>query len=315
LGKDPAEIDYLVDRCIESSYKYPWSYSCRALSGIDTAIWDLYGKINKKPVVELLGGRAATYPAYGSSMRRDIKPEDEATRLKKLVENQGYRAFKVRLGKVNGHNQDTWPGRTEVLIPTIRKAVGDDIAMLADANSCYTPAKAIEIGKLMQEYNYYQFEEPCPYWELEWTKKVTDKLEMQVSGGEQDNDLAQWRRMLNMHAVDIAQPDICYMGGLTRTIRVAQMAQEKKIKVVPHSANLSLVTVFAVHLLAALPNAAPYLEYTIEHESAVNRQAKMAFSPQLEVKDGVVQIPGDPGWGVTIHQDWLKRADYQKSEI
>jgi L-alanine-DL-glutamate epimerase-like enolase superfamily enzyme len=314
LGKDPADIDAIVDRCIEANYKYPWSFVCRALSGIDTAIWDLYGKILQKPVVELLGGQATKYLAYGSSMRRDIKPEDEAQRLKKLADTSGYRAFKIRVGRVNGHNQDQWPGRTEHLIPVVRKALSADIDLLVDGNSCYTPDKAIEVGRLLEDHGYYQFEEPCPYWELEWTKKVADTLIIPVSGGEQDNDLAQWRRMIAMEAVDIVQPDVCYLGGITRTLRVAQLASQVNLQLVPHSANLSLVTVFAVHLLGALDNAVPYLEYTIEHESGVNRQAKEVYSPQLDIRDGAVQIPQAPGWGVEISKDWLSRAEYQESE-
>lgn len=315
LGMDPANIDAIVDKAVEANYKWPWSYVCRAVGGVDTALWDLYGKILNKPVVELLGGKAGPYLAYGSSMSRTITPKDEAARLTKLRENHGYKAFKVRAGTAGGHNRDAWPGRTDELIPTVRKAVGPDIDLLIDGNSCYTPDKALEVGRMLEANNYFMFEEPCPYWELEWTKEVTDQLNMKVSGGEQDNDMATWRRMIDMHAVDVVQPDVCYIGGLTRTIRVAKMAEKKGLLCVPHSANLTLVTVFAVHLLGAIPNAAPYLEYTIEHESGINKLAGEMYSPQLVVKEGAVQIPAGPGWGVQINEEWLKKADYQKSEL
>ena len=315
LGKDPVNIDNIVDACIESSYKYPWSYSCRALTGIDTAIWDLYGKLNKKPVVELLGGRVQSYKAYASSMSRSITPKDESDRIKRLQNEQGFEAFKVRIGKENGHNQDTSLGRTDAIITAVREAVSDNTYLIVDANSCYTPDKAIEVGRLLEEHGYNQFEEPCPYWELEWTRDVTEALHISVSGGEQDNDLAQWRRMINMHAVDIIQPDVCYIGGLTRTLRAAHLADLVGISCVPHSANHSMVTVFALHLLGAIPNAAPYLEYTIEYESNINQQAYKVFSPKLEVKDGAVAIPAEPGWGVQIHDEWLGNADYEKSEL
>jgi len=311
IGKDPAQIDSIVDRCIESNYKFPWSFVCRGLAGIDTAIWDLYGKIRGKPVRELLGGKLTSIPAYGSSMRRDISPEDEAKRLAKLRETHGFRAFKIRIGQVNGHDGDAAPGRTEKLVPAIRKAVGDDVKILVDANSGYSPPKAIEIGRrLLEKHNVCHFEEPCPYWELEWTAEVAESLQVPVAGGEQDNDLAQWRRMIRMNAVDIVQPDLCYIGGLTRALRVAQMAQKANKQVVPHSANLSMVTVFALHLLASVPNAGPYVEFSIERDDSLNRSF---YRPSLEVKDGAVMIPPGPGWGVEIDQDWLKSAQYQKS--
>ena len=140
LGADPADIDGLVDRCMEGTYKFPGSYVCRALTGVDTAIWDLWGKLEGKSVCELLGGVPRPFPVYGSSMRRDITPEAEAERLARLRDERGYGAFKVRVGSVCGHDRDEWPGRTEALIPAVRAAIGPGARLLVDANSCYTPA-------------------------------------------------------------------------------------------------------------------------------------------------------------------------------
>ena len=78
---------------------------------------------------------------------------------------------------------------------------------------------------MLEDYGVCHFEEPCPYWELEWTKEVADALDVAVTGGEQDCELATWRRMIDMRAVDVVQPDVCYLGGLTRTLRVVAMAQ------------------------------------------------------------------------------------------
>jgi L-alanine-DL-glutamate epimerase-like enolase superfamily enzyme len=311
LGHDPARIDELVDRVIDANLKFPWSYVCRALAGIDTAIWDLYGKIKGKSVCELVGGKTAPFPVYGSSMRRDISPEDEAARMVKLRDSLGFTAFKVKIGSPAGHDRDATPGRTEKLIPTVRKALGDGIRLMADGNSCYTPPKAIAVGHRLEENRYFWFEEPCPYWELEWTAEVAAALKMHVAGGEQDNDLAQWRRMIRMNAVDILQPDLCYVGGFTRAWRVATMGQKAGKLVVPHSSHLSLVTLFALHLMTAIPNAGPFVEFTIEGD--VNR-GETIYSPALVVKDGKIKIPDGPGWGVKINPAWLEKAVYQKSE-
>lgn len=311
LGSDPAEIDALVDRVIDANMKFPWSYVCRALAGVDTAIWDLYGKLKGKPVCELVGGKAIAFPVYGSSMKRDISPAAEAARLARLRDERGFRAFKVRLGVPTGHDRDASPGRTEALIPAVRQAVGDDVELLADGNSCYTPPKAIEVGRRMEDNRYFWFEEPCPYWELEWTAEVAAALEMHVAGGEQDNDLAQWRRMIRMNAVDILQPDLCYIGGFTRAWRVATMGALASKRVVPHSSHLSLVTLFSLHFMAAIPNAGPFVEFTIEGD--VN-EGESIYSPALQVRDGKVKIPDAPGWGVTLNPAWLEKAAYQKSE-
>ena len=202
LGRDIEDLDSLCDAVIEATYKFPGSYVCRALTGVDTAIWDLKGKAAGKSVCELLGRKPRPLRVYGSSMRRDITPDDEGARLAKLRDEFGYRAFKIRVGKVAGHDEDQWPGRTEALIPAVRKAVGDDVTILADGNSCYTPGRAIEVGKLLQEYDFGHFEEPCPYWELAWTAEVAAALEIPVAGGEQDYDLKQWQRIIDMPAVE-----------------------------------------------------------------------------------------------------------------
>ncbi len=231
--------------------------------------------------------------------------------MARLRDSHGYHAFKVRLGIPTGHNRDASPGRTEQLIPAVRKAVGDRVRLMGDGNSCFTPPKAIEVGRRLEECRYYWFEEPCPYWELEWTAEVAAALRMNIAGGEQDNDLAQWRRMIRMNAVDICQPDLCYVGGFTRAWRVAKLAQQARKLVVPHSSHLALITLFSLHFMAAIPNAAPFVEFSIEED--VNARESL-YSPGLKVIDGKVKIPDEPGWGVKINPNWMAKATYLKSE-
>ena len=188
LGKDPMDLDMLVDRIMVETFKYPGSFVCRALAGLDTAIWDLRGKLEGKSVCELLGGTPCALTPYGSSMSREITPTKEAERLVRLRCDFGYRSFKIRIGKENGHDEDEWPGRTEELVPTARRALGDDIDLKVDANSCYTPLKAIKVSKLLEDNGISHFEEPCPYWELEWTAETAAALDIHVAGGEQDVD-------------------------------------------------------------------------------------------------------------------------------
>ena len=281
-----------------------------AIAAVDTALWDLRGRLTGRSVAELLGGAPGAVPVYASSMRRDIQPKDEAERLRRLHAEHGFEAFKIRVGKVTGHDEDEWPGRTEAIIPAVRNAVGDQVILQADANSCYSPAKAIEVGRMMQDHGYFFFEEPCPYWELEWTAEVNQALDMHVAGGEQDNDLAQWRRMIAMDAVEITQPDICYIGGISRAMQVAKMAEAAGKMCVPHSANLSMLTIFALHMMAAIPNAAPHLEYSIEPTP----WAEEIYTPLPQVQDGKLILPDGPGWGINIRQDWLEKAEREVSE-
>jgi L-alanine-DL-glutamate epimerase-like enolase superfamily enzyme len=164
---------------------------------------------------------------------------------------------------------------------------------------------------MLEAYQVGHFEEPCPYWELEWTAEVARTLAVPVAGGEQDYDLNQWRRIIGMPAVDIVQPDIGYIGGLSRALRVAKLAQQAGLVCVPHSANLALVVVFSLHMMGAIPNAGPHVEFTIEQ----GHWWEGLFTPALEVRDGKVAIPDGPGWGIKIQPAWLEKAEYQRSSL
>jgi L-alanine-DL-glutamate epimerase-like enolase superfamily enzyme len=314
LGQDAMNIDYLVDIITEREHKFPGSYLRRAIGGLDTALWDLHGKLADKSVCELIGGSSGTIRAYASSMKRDITPVDEADRLQRLRDDYGFDAFKIRVGAEVGHDRDEWPGRSEEIIPTMRNALGDDVAILADANSCYSPERAIEIGRMLEDNNYGHFEEPCPYWELEQTKQVADTLDIDVSGGEQDCDIPTWRHMTEMRAVDVIQPDVCYLGGLTRTLRVAKMGELAGLPCTPHCANLSMVTLFTMHLLRAIPNAGKYLEFSIEGADYYPWQQDLYVETPYDIVDGKATITDAPGWGVEISPEWLDKSSYEISE-
>lgn len=315
LGQDALDIQTLTDTIPEREHKFPGSYVMRALTGLDTALWDLRGKLEGKTVCELLGGKPRPFPVYASSMKRgEITPKDEAARFIKLRDKHGYDAFKFRVGKECGHDQDEWPGRTDEIVPLIRKTLGDDVRLLVDGNSAYSPKKAIEVGRMLEDNGIIHFEEPCPYWEYHWTKEVKEALNLDVTGGEQDCDLALWRFSIDMRAVDVVQPDVCYMGGINRTLKVVEMAKKAGLPVTPHAANQSMVTVFTLHLMGAIENAGPYVEFSIEGEDYYPWDSNL-YQPALIARDGKVQIPDQPGWGVEINKDWLEKAQYQKSEL
>ncbi|MDA4846570.1 mandelate racemase/muconate lactonizing enzyme family protein [Hoeflea poritis] len=314
LGEDALHIDALMDRIVEKEHKFPGSYLRRAMAGLDTAIWDLRGKQQQKPVCELLGGSPGWLRCYASSMRRDIEPHAEARRLQELRDRQGYDAFKFRIASECGRDRDEWPGRTEEIVPAVRSTLGDNATLLVDANSGYSAQKAIEVGRMLEDNGVVHLEEPCPYWDLDATKQVSDALSLDVTGGEQDCDLVIWRQMIAMRAVDVIQPDICYIGGIARALRVARMAADAGLPCTPHSANLSMVTLFTMHLLRAIPNAGPYLEFSIEGADYYPWQQELFVGDPFAVTDGGVTVSDAPGWGVEINPQWLERAHYQVSE-
>ena len=315
LGEPADDIASLVRIIPEREHKFPGSYLRRGLAGLETALWDRQGKKQGKSVCELLGGTPGRLRSYGSSMRRDITPEAEAERLDRLRDEFGFDAFKFRVAAECGHDIDEWPGRTEAIVPAVRHALGDDVSLLVDANSGFSPQRAIAVGQLLEDCGVEHFEEPCPYWELEQTQQVTEALSLDVTGGEQDCDLSTWRRMIELPAVDIVQPDVCYVGGMLRTMKVAALAAEAGLPCTPHCANLSMVTLFTMHLLRAIPNAGKYLEFSIEGVDYYPWQDGLFVESPFTVKDGKVTVSDQPGWGVEISPAWLDGATYQVSEF
>lgn len=313
LGADTGDIAGLLDRIERREHKFRGSYLSRAMAGLDTALWDMAGRRAGLPVCALIGGRPGPLPAYASSMKRDITPADEAERLRRLCGEQGFRAAKFRIGAECGNDRDAWPGRTEEIIATVPRALGDGVETLADANSGFSVPRAIAVGRMLEDAGVGHYEEPVPWWDLDATRAVADALDIDVAGGEQDSDLPTWDRIIGMRAVDVVQTDVMYLGGLTRTLDVAARAAKAGLPVTPHAANLSLVTICTMHVMAAIPNAGKYLELSIEGDDYYPWQRGLFRGDPFRVTDGCVTVPDAPGWGVEISADWLERAQYTEA--
>jgi len=303
VGRDPFDLEPIVERMFVDTYKLAGQSMAMAASGIEIALWDIMGKALGQPIYRLLGGAYRTrIRMYASSMRRDITPQDEAARLAALVEQHGFTAVKVRVGSTFGFDQDAAPGRSAALVREVRRVLGDDIEIMVDGNSCFTAPRAIELGRILQEYRVFHFEEPCPYWDLEATARVAKALDLPIAGGEQDWDLRRFREMMEREAVDIVQPDVIKAGGFSVCRKVAALAEAFGCVCTPHQTQ-PLGTVANLHLAAALPNIRYSQEYNIEPHPLRDR---LFTEPVLEVRDGHLQVPQGPGLGVEINPEVLE---------
>lgn len=156
----------------------------------------------------LASGSAVGLPQVGSAAEASDVPEQRTYSHHGRPDD--YTEFRVIepgrvIQKIETFNQG--------MFAIVRVTTGDGITLKADANSGFTPPRAIAIGRLMEDQAYDHYAEPCPSWELEWTADVAAALSIPVAGGDQDHDLAPWRRMIRMNAVDIVQPDVLYLGG------------------------------------------------------------------------------------------------------
>jgi L-alanine-DL-glutamate epimerase-like enolase superfamily enzyme len=303
IGQDPFDVERLVESMFVRTYKIAGQTQAMAASGIEIACWDIMGKALGVPIYKLLGGAYRTrIPMYASSMRRDTNPKEEAARLAKLVEEKGFRAVKVRVGSTYGFDRDAAPGRSLGVVREVRAALGEDIDIMVDGNSCFTAARAIELGRRLQEYRIFHFEEPCPYIDLDSTAKVARALDVPVAGGEQDWELGRFREMLQKEAVDIVQPDLIKAGGFTVCRKVAALAEAFGCVLTPHQTQ-PLGTIANLHFVAATPVCRYYQELNIEPHPIGDR----LFKNPVPVVAGHMTVPDGPGLGVEIDEGVLKR--------
>ena len=310
LGREFNDFADMGNLIMEREHKFPGSYVLRALAGLDTALWDWLGRKEELPVSRLIGGAVGKVPAYASSMKRNITPDDEANRFIQLRDDFGFRAFKFRVGAECGRGSDEWEGRSEEIIVEVPQRLGPGIIKMVDGNSCFSSEQAIELGYKMIDNGITHFEEPCPYWLPDETKKVTDTLKIDVTGGEQDCDMRIWKDMIDRKVVDIIQPDVMYMGGLTRSLEVTKMAEQANITCTPHAANLSLVTVCTMHFLKAIKNSGDFLEFSIEGDDYYPWQIGLFANDPFVVENGELTVKDIPGWGVEFSKAWLEKAVY-----
>jgi L-alanine-DL-glutamate epimerase-like enolase superfamily enzyme len=270
---------------------------------VEFAILDMLGRIAGQPMGALLGEVLRQDVAvYVASGRRDTTPEQEVEYLQKLVEQSGAKAVKFRVGGMMSRNADSIPGRTEKLIPLVRKTLGDAIDIHADSNSSYDASQAIKVGRLLEEVKAVYFEEPCQFDHLEETKVVADALTIPVAGGEQEYSDWRFRWMIANRGIDIVQPDLHYYGGMIRSIRVARMAQVAKIPTTVHISG-GFGFVYMLHFASCVPDIGRYQEYKLGMEKYGSW-----FDSPIKVKDGKMSVPSGPGVGIKDVAGLLKGA-------
>jgi L-alanine-DL-glutamate epimerase-like enolase superfamily enzyme len=309
VGKDARDLESLVDlvyRRHESNYKLSGLAFFNPLGWIEISILDLLGRVAGKSIAELLGGiRRREVDVYLSSTQRNITPEREAERFAARLAETGARAVKFKVGGRMSRNADETPGRTERIVPHLRKALGDDVTLYVDANGSYDVEKGIEVGRLCEAHGVAIYEEPCPFDEYEDTRRVAEALRLIVAGGEQDTSLARFAAIARTRSLDLVQPDLMYNGGLLRALEVARLAAEHGlVGVAPHNPKTGAGQAHFLQFAACVPNLYGFQEYHVGKP-----KPEPWASEAFEVRNGKLRLPDGPGLGVTFDPEMLARAE------
>lgn len=297
----------VADDIIRREYKYLGSFLARAAAGIDTALWDMAAKKRGVSVAQLAGKRRDVVDLYASSMKRDLPVQEEADRLRALQDQHGYRALKLHPAIPVGENRDYWPGRTEDMVEAMVRTAVPGTHIIVDVNGNYTVDRAVEMARFLHDRGIKLFEEPCPYWEIEKTKAVRDACKaigIPVAGGEQDYVDTMWQRMIDQDVMDVCQPDLLYLGGFSRSLRVADYAAKRGKPVTPHTSNQSPIFVMGLHYMACVETPYPFLECGIEND----QWALTSYEPRPTISAGAAAVPSAPGWGFAPSEAFLSGA-------
>lgn len=271
---------------------------------MEQGLLELMGQTAKRPLADFFGGRLKTdIPIYYASGVRGNKPEEEIVYLQKLVAQSGAKAIKFRLGGRMSKNADSLPGRTEALIPLVRKTFGDGFTLYADSNSSYDAKEAIRIGRIMEANGYAFYEEPCEFDDLWSTKEVADALTIPIALGEQEYSMHRWQWCIAQRGCDIVQPDLHYGGGFIRATQVARMAAAAGMPVIPHMSGGGLGYLDVVHFASFTPNIGPFMEFKGNTDLPVH-----CPTSSLKPEKGIVRCPDGPGFGVTVDPDYVKKC-------
>jgi L-alanine-DL-glutamate epimerase-like enolase superfamily enzyme len=269
-----------------------------AMSGIDIALWDIKGKALGKPVCELLGTvHRDRVRAYASMLMPDTV-EETAERVAGLRE-QGFTAVKLGWGPLGKD-----PAHDVRLSEAAKEAAGGDVDILIDAGLGYgeDASTAIDVARELERIGIGWLEEPFLPDAYEAYAELADTVELTVAAGEQDVTRWGFRELIERGHVDLVQPDVTRCGGITETLRIAELAAEHGVATVPHAWKSGIIKAASLHVNAVLPDAR-YQEYCVA-ETPINTRLTVQRLP-LEA-DGCVAVPTAPGIGVELDAEVLE---------
>ncbi len=314
LGKDARDLDELIYKASEGLVKKQGIPLCVQIATIEFAILDLLGNIAAKPIGLLIGEihhpEVAIYLGTRLGELRKKEPEESLELVNQDYEETKAQAIKIRAGTGDnlGLDRDNAPGRTEKLVKMAREKFGDNMVLMIDGNGSYSLEGAIRLGKLLEEYNYYFYEEPTPWDWYEEQKQVAENLTIKMAGGEEEFGMHAFRWLIANNAFEILQPDLFYFGGMIRSMKVARMAEAAGKTITPHMSEGGLGYLYMLQMVSACPNADKYHEFKMFQTKDANGTIipiESKTEPFSSV-GGVIKVPTGAGLGITIDPDYIK---------
>ena len=320
VGKDPFGIEAIWSDIYDHTFwaKGGGTIIFAGISAIEQALWDIKGKCLGVPVYEMLGGKMrdkVRVYANGWSFRC-VKPADYAREAERVVKD-GYTALKlyplaVPQGDAEGHLEHVAlrsidgdrEQRAIATVKAVRDSIGPKVDLMLDMSAELTTDAIIRIGRKLEEWNIAFLEEPVDPSDVEALKKVSEHVNIPIATGERLYTRYGFRRVMEMHAADILQPDIGNTGGIMEAKKIAAMAETYSMRIQPHNCSSPVCTAASLQLDATIANF--YIQelypYRVPEHFAI-----VDHAPELDIKNGYMPIPNRPGLGVELVEGRVKR--------
>jgi L-alanine-DL-glutamate epimerase-like enolase superfamily enzyme len=285
LGKDPQDISGLWQTCYSHcEYIGQIGVAMWGIAAIDIALWDLLGKRLGVPVCRLFGSNRAQVPVYGSGGWLSYSLDELLAEVTGYVQ-RGFKMVKMKVGRSNCHEDVE-------RVRAVRKAIGNEIGLMVDANQAWTPQQAVSFATQVEELNLLWFEEPVAKDDLSGYCYVAEHTNIPIATGEREYSLDAFREFLTRSSASILQPDALRIGGLSQSMKVAHLAEAYHRSVAPH-----FYKEIDVHILAAINNGL-YLEYFPWLDNL------LAYP--LEVENGMATVPTRPGMSLEFKPEAIR---------
>jgi galactonate dehydratase len=302
VGNDPRNVQYLFD-VMYNTTRFPGGVVVNsAISGIEHALWDIAGKSAGVPVWALLGGRVRNkirvYQSTGGAT-----PQQAGENAKKMIETYGYTALKMGIQAPGDMPYNRTIRHTVEHVRAVREAVGPDVDIGVDVHAKFFEAeRAIRLARALEPFDPMWMEESVRPENYDAMKKVSDHVNIPLASGESNYGIYEFKQLIERQALDFLQPDICVCGGVLTMKKIAAMAEAQYMMVAPHNPMSPLATAINVHFAASTPNF-----YILEYSAPDSGARKNVLKEALMVnKDGYVDIPNKPGWGVELNEEAFK---------
>lgn len=297
IGKDPFDIESVVGDMIRDQYQ-GGSTVMTAISAAEIAMWDIIGKSTGEPIYRLIGGKAKPeLKAYANGWYGGCETSQDFARRAREVAGLGYQAVKfdpfTTAWKTLNPEQEK---HALAVIDAVAKAVGPDVGLMIEIHGRLAAGDAIRFIRKLDGYNIHWCEEPVAPEHLDLLKDVKDATSQRISAGERLYTMADFARLVNLHACDVVQMDVAHCGGISAAKKIAALAATQDIAVSPHCSIGPVALAAALHFAWSTPNML-MLESFAEFDVDWRNDLVSGWNP---LRNGAFALPDKPGLGIDI---------------